>query len=332
MDTQEFLDHSRVILDVRSPSEFQQGHIPGAHSLPLLSDDERKQVGTCYKKEGKDAAICLGLELVEPKLSFFIDEAKRLASTSTAIRLYCFRGGMRSGSMAHLLRIAGLECLVLTGGYKAFRTWTLETLSKKYSLKVLGGFTGSGKTEILYQLQETAEQIIDLEKIANHRGSVFGHLGYDLQPSTQQFENNLALELSKLDSSKAIWIEDESRMIGRCPIPQGLWEQMKIAPLLWIDSLKEKRLERLVKDYGSYSSEELIFGVKQLQKKLGAVKTEEATRAIQNKELKLAISLILDYYDQSYSYACQKHKRNSIRIKETLSEQELIHQLKRSYE
>lgn len=301
-----YLTQPGPLLDVRSPSEYHQGHIPGAHSLPLFSDQERAQVGTLYKQTGKNAAVKLGLQIVGPKLAALVEEAEKLGTKT--VRIYCWRGGMRSSSLAWLLTTAGFHCTLLTGGYKAFRRWTLSQFQKHYPLHVIGGLTGSGKSELLKEL-EHKEQVIDLEEIANHRGSSFGHLGASPQPTPEHFENILAWQLSRCDLNKTIWIEDESRTIGTCRIPNPFWEQMSHAPLLWLNCTKEQRVARLLRDYGGYPAEALIKATERIAKKLGPLRTKEIVESIHNQNLEFAISSILDYYDRSYAYACQKRPR-----------------------
>src|ERR1700733_14354956 len=223
----DFLFSTEPLFDVRSPGEFQHSHIPGAVSLPLFSDEERAQVGLCYKQQGKEPALMLGLKFVGPKLSEMADKVIKQCLQGRA-RVYCWRGGMRSSSVAMLLRMTGLQVMTLEGGYKRFRRHVLQTLSQIFSEKlvVIGGMTGSGKTEILRVLKERGEQVVDLEQLANHRGSAFGGIGMELQPSVEQFENKIACLWDKLDLDRRIWLEDESRMIGKCKIPDALFAAM----------------------------------------------------------------------------------------------------------
>lgn len=309
MNIEDFIHHPVPILDVRSPSEFIQGHIPAAQSFPLFSDDERCQVGTIYKKEGKDAAVKLGLNFVGPKLTSFVEHAETLAGSKKSLYLYCARGGMRSSSLAWLLQTAGFQCTVLKNGYKAFRQWVLSQFQKEYLFIVLGGFTGSGKTDLLLQLKKQNEQIIDLEEIAMHQGSSFGHLGCSPQPSTEHFENILAWKLSQFNLELPIWIEDESRMIGSCCIPQDLWSQKIKAPFLWIESSKEDRIRRLLHNYGGHSQQDLISATERLVKKLGAVRTKQIIESIHTHKIENAISMLLEYYDQTYAYSCLRNNR-----------------------
>jgi tRNA 2-selenouridine synthase len=305
----QFLCQSTPILDVRSPSEFIQGHIPGAISFPLLTDSERAQVGTLYKKQGKDAAIKLGLHFVGPKLSSFIKNAEDFASSQKSFRLYCWRGGMRSSSLAWLLEMAGFHITLLKGGYKVFRHWTLSQFNKNYSFMVLGGLTGSGKTELLHELENKNEQIIDLEKLAKHKGSSFGHLGNPQQPSNENFENILAFQLSKFNMNLPIWIEDESRMIGNCHLPSDLWKQMRRSLFFWVECSKQERIERLHKIYGNHSTDDMIQATQRLFKKLGGARTKQAIQSIQDKDIEKAISIVLEYYDQAYTYSCERRER-----------------------
>lgn len=306
-----FLYSSTLLLDVRSPLEYQKGHIPSAYNLPLFSDEERARVGTIYKQVGKEQAIQEGLRIVGPKLAGFVEQVKKICSTTKQIRLYCARGGMRSSSMSWLLTLAGFSCETLAGGYKTYRKWVQQQFAKPYCLSVLGGLTGSGKTALLHKMQQEGFQIIDLEHLASHKGSSFGQLNQSPQPSLEQFENALAKELFSLDPRKPIWIEDESRTIGVCPIPQPLWNQMLAAPFFWLSISTEQRIDHLLKEYGTATKDSLIEATRRLQKRLGGQKTEEITLHIAQGRLKEASCLLLEYYDKAYHFSFQKKKRKT---------------------
>jgi len=291
---------SRVIFDVRSPKEYLQGRIPGAVSLPLFSDEERALFGTAYKKEGQQVAIRLGIKIVGPKLDTLLTNA--LAHVKEGATLYCWRGGMRSGFMRQFLELAGIPCTQYQGGYKAFRRQVLATFEKPYKLKLIGGLTGSGKTELLHRMQ--GEQIIDLEALACHSGSVFGGLHGREMPTPEQFENELATKLNALDPTRVIWVEDESRLIGRCQIPGPFYEAMKQAPLYLVQTTKEARVARIMQQYGKFSREPLNEAVTKLAKRLGG---EVTKKILASGSYEDAIRMLLDYYDKTYEYALAKH-------------------------
>ncbi|HEY9646616.1 MAG TPA: tRNA 2-selenouridine(34) synthase MnmH, partial [Chroococcidiopsis sp.] len=253
----EFLDVPGVLLDVRSPAEYQQGRIPGAISFPLFSDDERAQVGTCYKQQGRNAAVELGFAIAGPKFAGFIAQAAALAP-DRRVRLHCWRGGMRSGAIAWVLELAGFQVSVLEGGYKAFRRWAMAAVQEVKPILILGGMTGTGKTDILTALAAQGEQVLDLEHLAKHRGSSYGALGLPPQPSNEQFENRVGLRWAKMDRDRPIWIEAESKRIGICRIPEPLVQQMEQAPILEIERAHRERLNLLVKHYGIFERQELI--------------------------------------------------------------------------
>jgi tRNA 2-selenouridine synthase len=304
-----FLKTPGIILDVRSPGEYAEGHIPGAISLPLFSNDERAQVGTCYKQQGREDAIELGLELVGPKLADFVRTAKALnggVSAGTSLRVHCWRGGMRSGSMAWLLETAGFTVLTLEGGYKAFRRWVRETCAIAKPILTLGGMTGSGKTAILHELARLGEPILDLEDLANHRGSSYGALGLAPQPTNEQFENEVAMQWADLPSDCPIWIEAESRRIGLCRVPDALFQQMMVAPVLQVVRSRAERVAILVDVYSVAPLDALIDATQRIHKKLGGLKTQEAIAHIQAGQLAEACDLILDYYDKTYQYDLQR--------------------------
>ncbi|MEO1522429.1 MAG: tRNA 2-selenouridine(34) synthase MnmH, partial [Cyanobacteria bacterium J06633_2] len=280
------------ILDVRSPDEFKQGHIPGAVSVPLFNDDERAQVGTCYKKRGREEAIELGLELVGSKLVTFVRLAKGLAEhsrwskdKSRTVRVHCWRGGMRSGSMAWLLETAGLSVTTLDGGYKAFRRWVRKMLSVPKPIISLGGMTGTGKTYLLQALAASGEQTIDLEGLANHRGSSFGNLGLPPQPSTEHFENLIAMQWATLDPSRSVWIEAESRRVGSCRVPEELFNPMMRAPVIQVVRSREERISNLIQEYGAVDKDGLVAATDRIRKKLGGLRTQQAIEAIQQGDL-----------------------------------------------
>lgn len=305
LTTHEFLTAPGVMLDVRSPGEYAQGHIPGAISFPLFTNEERAQVGTCYKQQGRDVAVELGLAIVGPKLAQFVTQAKALAP-ERVLRIHCWRGGMRSGSMAWLMETAGFQVALLDRGYKGFRQWVRSTLAVPKPILTLGGMTGTGKTEILHALAAQGEQTLDLEHLANHRGSSYGNLGLPPQPSVEHFENLVAVEWAKLQATQPIWIEAESRMVGTCRVPDALFLQMLAAPVLQVERSRAERINLLLEVYGSADPDQLIVATERLKKRLGGDRVQTAVAAIRQGDLPTAIQLVLDYYDKTYLHDLQR--------------------------
>lgn len=298
-----------TLVDVRSPAEYLQGHIPSSINIPLLNDSERILVGTCYKKQGQHAAVELGFDLVGHKMGAFIRSAKQLTSP---LKIYCWRGGLRSRTMQWILQTAGIPCQIIPGGYKLFRRAALEELKKTRSIRILAGLTGSGKTETLLTMMNQGEQVLHLEALANHRGSAFGGIGMGLQPTCEHFENLIAVSLCDTSPELPLWIEDESRLIGTCKIPDALYEQMKEAPLTIIEKNKEERLQRILNEYGSASSETLIECVGHIKKKIGGQREAAIKSMILNRDVKSAFSLLIDYYDEKYSYTIEKRSSKAL--------------------
>ncbi len=283
------------LVDVRSPGEFAHAHIPGAINLPLFTDKERAEVGTLYKQVSQEKAFDLGLKFAGPKLESFVVEARLLEQPFT---LYCARGGMRSLSMHALFQAARLKCSTLKGGYKHYRQEVLKALEGPFKFRVLKGLTGAGKTETLHKLREERNQIIDLEALANHKGSVFGKLG--AQPSNEHFENLLAEQISSFDLNQPIWIEDESRKIGEVKVPDALYSQMQQGESVFISCSEEERTARLLRDYEHLTREELEEGIKKLEKKLGGQRVKELKAFIAKGDVHAALHILISYYDQCY--------------------------------
>lgn len=300
------------MLDVRTPAEFRHGHIPGAYNLPLFDDDERRIIGTLYKQEGKQPAVLKGLELVGPRLHSFITGASKISNTGTFL-FHCWRGGMRSSSMAWLFETYGYTCITLRGGYKSYRQHVLKSFSEQKSFKILGGNTGSGKTIILQELQKSGEQIIDLEKLAHHKGSSFGRFGEEEQSTQEQFENNLSAQLSDTDPSRICWLEDESRKIGINVLPEGLWEQMRKAPVAFISLPPGERISYLVTEYGKFTKQELIGAIQRIARHLGGLNAKNAIAAIESGDLETACAISLGYYDKTYSFGLEKRGKEQVR-------------------
>ena len=314
-----FLERSSSIpvIDVRSPAEFNQAHYPFSINIPLLENEERRIVGTLYKKKSREEAIRTGFEIIAGKTSQLIEEGIRAAKNSQLL-IYCWRGGMRSASVAWLFEQNGIKCTLLSGGYKNYRKKIKEYFSSGLNIKILGGMTGSGKTEILLQLKEHGVQVVDLEGIAHHKGSAFGSLGEDVQPTTEFFENLLFEEFIKLDKKKSIWLEDESKNIGRVYIPDELFSLMRKSPVYVINIPKEKRIERLVIDYGKFSDQLLIERIERISKKIGGQNTKVAIEAIRDKNYDIAADLSLLYYDKAYSFGLEK--RSGVQKHEVMCE------------
>lgn len=299
------------ILDTRTPAEFEKGHIPGAINLPLFTNEERVQVGTTYKRAGRSAAILLGFELTGNKWKGFIEKALEFAPDKKVL-IHCWRGGMRSGAMAWALDLYGFDVQVIEGGYKSYRHWVLDRFDKKYKLLILGGMTGSHKTDILNVLHRKTEQTIDLEALANHKGSTFGSMGTLVQPSQEQFENNLAEELRHLNLENRIWVEDESASIGKIRVPQSFREQMQLSQVIEIKIEPQKRIDYLVNEYGRLNKDFLIDGTAHIQKKLGSNHAKDAITAINENRLEDFIRIVLVYYDKSYHRCFERRATGSV--------------------
>lgn len=300
---------------MRSPKEYLLAHIPGAINLPLFTDSERAQVGICYKQEGRDKAISLGLELVGPKMAGFVTAGKNILQEHAAdyLTMHCWRGGMRSKSMATLFNFAGIPTRTINGGYKSYRQLVQASFAEPLPLIVLGGKTGSAKTAILQALQAQGEQIIDLEKLANHKGSAFGHLGEQPQPCTEMFENLLFETITSLNVQQRIWIEDESHLIGTVFIPETFWEQMRAATVIYCDFPVSERVNYLVNTYGNFDKTGVLESVKRITKKLGGQHAKAALEAYESGDLKKATEIVLVYYDKTYDYGLSKRDAALIR-------------------
>ncbi|MBW8049834.1 MAG: tRNA 2-selenouridine(34) synthase MnmH [Cytophagales bacterium] len=313
------------VIDVRSPKEFENGHIPGAVNIPLFSNVERAKVGTTYKQSGREQAILLGLEIVAPKMTGFVKKVERVAHGTwrmahgvpppCAMRhvlLYCWRGGMRSENFAWLLDLAGFEVFTLKDGYKSFRKFVLENFDRKANLIVLGGMTGSGKTDILNQLALLGEQVLNLEHLAHHKGSAFGAIGQNSQPTTECFENKIFEFWQKFDLSKPVWVEDESHNLGKVHIPAGLWLQMRNSPVIKIEIQKMIRAKRLVKEYACFDDNLLENAILKIGKRLGGLNTKKSLEALGKQDYLSVAQLTLTYYDKAYNIGLSKRQSRSV--------------------
>ena len=320
---------SSIIIDVRSPAEYEHAHIPTALNLPLFDNEQRAMIGTTYKKQSREAAIKAGLPLFGNKMLSMIETVESwIAATQKdnnlnkpTLYVHCWRGGMRSAAVAWLLDLYGYKVIQLTGGYKAYRNWVLEQFTIPYSLKVLGGYTGSGKTEILHALQEKNYAVIDLEGIAHHKGSAFGAIGQLPQPSQEMFENILAKKLFEVNkNNKPIWIEDESQRIGTVLIPTPLFHLMRNSTCYFMKIPFEQRLSFILEAYGKFDAQSLIEATERIQKRLGGLETKNAVAHIMQGELKEAFSILLKYYDKWYEKNAQNQVLPKVELIPVLSE------------
>lgn len=308
------------VLDVRSPLEYAHAHIPGAYSLPLFSDEERKIIGTSYKQESREKAIKYGLDYFGVKMRAMVEAAEEISKgfkpgtttnnktqTSNSLIVHCWRGGMRSSAVAWLLSFYGFEVFLLEGGYKSYRNWVLGQFEKEYQLKILGGYTGSAKTETLHALKKSGQAVIDLEGLANHKGSAFGALGQPPQPSQEMFENLLANSLQK-NIEHDFWLEDESQRIGVLNIPHSFWKTMRTKPVYFLNIPFEKRLEHITAGYGSIEKEHLVNAIIRIKKRLGPLETKTAIGFLVEDNVKECFRVLLHYYDKTYSKALENRE------------------------
>lgn len=310
------LAESYPVCDVRSPSEFNAGHIPGAVNIPLFNDPERESVGIKYKKEGRIPAILEGLKLSGPAMSSKLAEAVSNAKEGRLL-VHCWRGGMRSEAMAWLFSLADIQTDILEGGYKAYRNLILESLAKKRKMIILGGLTGSSKTHIIRYLKMAGQQIADLEGLANHKGSAFGALGQNPQPSTEHFANLLFDVWKRNSDDLPVWVEDESRNIGSVFIPDTFYENMQDSPTIVLMMDMKLRMPRLIEEYSTYPADLLIESILKISKRLGGDNTKEAIEAVVEGNLARAIEITLNYYDKAYQFGLKKKKAENLIFVET---------------
>ncbi len=298
------------VLDVRSPGEFAHAHIPGAQSFALFSDEERKVVGTAYKQQSREKAIKIGLDYFGPKMRAMVEAAETICAqqldgngspaAKKTVLVHCWRGGMRSAGVAWLLDLYGFKVYTLVAGYKKFRQWVLNSFTLPWQLKIVGGYTGSGKTELLCQLEKQGAVMVDLENIASHKGSAFGNLGMPPQPSQEMFENLLALQLQSRGLQQTIWLEDESQRIGDLNIPGQLWQTIRQSPLYFIDIPFEARLQCIVDWYGKQDKEKMLNAIIRIKKRLGPLETKTAVNFLIEDNLTESFRVLLIYYDKWY--------------------------------
>jgi len=310
----EFLEKAKQfpVLDVRTPAEFSKGHIPGAINLPLFSDEERVIIGTLYIKQGRKESMKKGLDFVGPKMRSFIEKTEEITGVNNSVLVHCWRGGMRSGSVAHLLDLYGFNTFTLQKGYKAFRKWVLNSFTIPKKLIVLGGKTGAGKTETLWEMEKLGAYIIDLEKLAHHKGSAFGAIGEAEQPTQEQFENDLAIAWRNTPGNEPVWLEDESRMIGKKIIPAGVWEQMQLANVLYLNLPFGKRVENLVRIYGEFDTHKIEGSINQIQKRLGNEAWKQALEGLHNNDAKTTTEILLKYYDKAYQHGIDVREKEKV--------------------
>lgn len=314
------LAQHNLVLDVRSPGEYNHAHIPGAYSVPLFTDDERAVVGTAYKQQSREQAIKVGLDYFGPKMRKMVEEVEALCNKPTTtnqqttnILVHCWRGGMRSAGVAWLLDLYGYKVYTLVGGYKAYRKWVRQQFEKEYNFKIIGGHTGSGKTLVLHQLAQQQHPVIDLEALANHKGSAFGAMGQ--QPTQEMFENELAERLSVVSFkmtentpshtnnhhlSSNIYLEDESQRIGNLQIPMPLWYTMRKSPVYFLDVPFEERLNYITEEYSKTTKEKLVNAIIRIQKRLGGLDTKTAINYLLEDNYIESFRILLHYYDKWY--------------------------------
>ena len=302
-----------ALIDARSPAEYELDHIPGAINCPVLNNEERAQIGTIYKQVSPFEAKRLGAAMVSANLARHLRETFADKPANWKPLVYCWRGGLRSGSMVTWLRLVGWDAQQLAGGYKAFRGHVisqLEDIVPRLQMRVLCGATGSAKTRVLHALAERGEQVLDLEGYASHKGSLLGNLPGVEQPSQKRFETLIAEQLERFDLSRPVYLEGESAKIGRLGVPLVLVEYMRKAPVIEVRATTEARLAYLLRDYAYLGDDP-----EALSRKLGWLKEMQGNETVgrwqqwaQARDLApLFEELMLRHYDPHYERSQSNH-------------------------
>ncbi len=304
------------IIDVRSPAEYAEDHLPGAINLPVLNNQERAEVGTLYKQVSAFVARKQGAALVAQNLSYHLSHHFADKPKGYHPFIYCWRGGQRSHSMALVLTQVGWQTTLLDGGYKTYRTYVREQLEQvphRFSYRILCGLTGTAKTEILQRLSQAQAQVLDLEGLANHRGSLLGAAETSKQPSQKKFESDLLSVLQTFDPTQPVWIEAESSKIGERFVPTALWDQMKTAPCLEIQTPMSSRVEWLLSHYEHFMHNPCLLKDKlnQLQRSYGKARLQHWHELIDGQQWSALVrSLLEEHYDPAYRRSMKRQYAN----------------------
>ncbi|MGK7954022.1 MAG: tRNA 2-selenouridine(34) synthase MnmH [Crocosphaera sp.] len=310
------------IIDVRSENEFEEDHIPGAINLPVLHNEERKTIGTIYKQISPFEAKKLGASLIFNNISQHINQHFLEKYPRYAPLIYCWRGGQRSQSLAVILAQIGWQVYVLEGGYKTYRSYVcqqLKDLPLQFNYNILCGLTGTGKTYFLQGLKQQGYQVLDLEKVANHRGSLLGEEwknNYKSQPSQKYFDSLLLREFQQFNVNKPIWIESESYKIGNIYLAENLWKKMKQSPCYEIQLSLEQRVNFLLEEYKHLTENPEILKNKlqYLKTYYGWDKIKQWSNWIDEKKWKELIQdLLLIHYDPAYTRSLKKMSSKTIK-------------------
>lgn len=317
----------RLLLDACSEGEYAQGHIPGAISFPILNNEERAKVGTCYKQQGHEQAVVMGYELVGPKFSDYLKRAySEFGGKPLAVQ--CWRGGLRSQILGNLLETAGFDVVQIRGGYKTYRNLVLDFLSKPMPFRVLGGYTGSAKSEILEEMDRNGFQVLHLEELAAHKGSAFGFLGMPPQPTQEHFENILFEKLVTFDVARPIWVEDESRLIGKIQLPNQIYQSIRESHVVFLDYPFEQRLKHILQWYGKFPKETLAEITSRLRKRMGDLENRKALEFLEEGNLEAWGAQVLRHYDKQYLFGFSQ-RQQGLSTTETAQVKELLQKLEK---
>ena len=321
------IEGNYILIDVRSPSEFKTEHIPGSINIPIFSDEERHLVGETYIQNSPELAKKIGIEFASKKLPDIYEQVSKLDKEYDKLIFFCARGGFRSSSLVSLFMTIGVNSFKLDKGYKGYRKYINENLPeviKDVKFVVLYGNTGAGKTDILKSLKESGSNILDLEGCANHRGSILGGVGLGDQSTQKSFESQIYKTL-KERTSNLVFVEGESKKIGKVVIPQYIYESMSRGINVCIDTDLQLRIDNILRDYVHGTDEELIHALKYLRQQLGHSIIDKYIEMIKNDQYREVIGdLMINYYDPHYEYKNREYIKTFKNIESSITAMNIV--------